>query len=86
MGATNLPGATVFGSEGHEVGAVRDLHFRAGGRDVADGGRPVYRLTEIECGPVGVAHHPGYGHRDLAGPWPIDQILTRLARASFLVH
>ena len=86
MRATDLLGMDVYDNTGVKVGAVRDLRFEAGGRLVADGGRPAYRLTEVECGPVGVAHRLGYGHRELAGPWPLDRILARLARRSLLVR
>lgn len=86
MRATDLLGAAVYDNAGHEVGSVRDLRFEARGRAVTDSGQPAYRLTEIECGAVGLAHRLGYGHRDLAGPWPLDRILARLARRSLLVR
>jgi hypothetical protein len=86
MRAVDLLGATVYDSDGVELGHVHDLHFEAGGRVVTDSGRPAYRLTEIECGPIGMAHRLGYGHRDLAGPWPLDRILARLASRSLMVH
>jgi hypothetical protein len=84
--AVDLLGADVYDSTGRPVGRVRDLRFEAGGRPVPDSGHPAYRLIEIECGPVGIAHRLGFGHRDLAGPWPLDRILARLARRSLMVH
>jgi PRC-barrel domain len=86
MRATDLLGVSVYDSRGREVGKVRDLRFEAGVRAVVDSGRPAYRLIEIECGPVGIPHRLGYGHRDLAGPWPLDRILALLARRSLIVH
>ena len=86
MRAVDLLGARVYDRDGAEIGTVRDLHFEARGRAVVDSGRPAYRLTELECGSVGVAHRLGYGHRDLAGPWPLDRILSRMARRSLMVR
>jgi hypothetical protein len=86
MRATDLLGATVYDIDGQAVGAVRDLHFDAGGRAVPDSGRPAYRLTALECGPVGVAHRLGYGRRTMAGPWPIPALVRRLARRSVVVN
>jgi hypothetical protein len=86
MRAVDLLGSAVHDSSGRHVGNVRDLRFEAGGRVVTDSGRPAFRLTELECGPVGIAHRLGFGHRDMAGPWPLDRILARLARRSLLVR
>lgn len=86
MRAVGLLGARVYDRDGAEIGKVRDLHFEAGGRAVADSGRPAYRLTRLECGSAGVAHRLGYGHGDLAGPWPLDRILGRMAHRSLMVR
>ena len=86
MRAVDLIGASVFDRTGQKVGKVHDLRFEAGGRRVTDSGQPPYRLREIECGSAGIAHRFGFGHRDVAGPWPIDRILARLARRSLLVQ
>ena len=86
MRATDLLGMAVYDNAGNEVGSVRDLRFEARGGAVAGSGQPAYRLIEIECGAVGLAHRLGYGHRDLAGPWTLDRVLARLARRSLLVR
>jgi hypothetical protein len=86
MRAVDLLGATVYDVDGQAVGTVHDLHFEAGGRAVPGSGRPAYRLTALECGPVGLAHRLGYGHQKLAGPWPMPALLRQLARRSLLVN
>ncbi|WP_297601301.1 PRC-barrel domain-containing protein [Mycobacterium sp.] len=86
MRVTDLLGMTVYDRSGQHVGAVRDLHFEAGGPVVPDSGQPAYRLIEIECGAVGMAHRLGYSHRDLTGPWPLNRILARLARGSLFAR
>jgi hypothetical protein len=85
MKATDLLGAQVYDSAGRHLGAVRDLHIRRGGRQVTDSGQPAYRLTGLECGPAGIAHRLGYGHRDLAGPRPLAGLLARFVRRAKLV-
>ena len=85
MRATDLLGAVVYDSDGVPVGTVRDLRLTAGGRPVPDSGRPAYRLSTLECGPVGVAHRLGYGHRPMSGPWPLTVLLRMLVRRSVLV-
>jgi hypothetical protein len=85
MRAVELLGTAVYDSDGAPVGAVRDLFFEAGGVAVSDSGRPAYRLRALECGPVGLAHRLGYGHRAIAGPWPLTALLRRLVRGSVLV-
>lgn len=86
MRAVDLLGARVYDRAGAEIGKVRDLHFEAGGPAIVDSGDPAYRLTALECGAVGVAHRLGYGNRDLAGPWPLDRILGRMAHRSLIVR
>jgi hypothetical protein len=85
MRAIDLLGAAVYDVDGRPVGAVRDLRFQAGGPAVKDSGRPAYRLVALECGAGGLAHRLGYGHRELAGPWPLTILLRRLARRSVVV-
>ncbi len=59
---------------------------------MGDSGQPAFRLTEIECGPAGLSHRLGlgqrlgFGHRELAGPWPLDRILAALARRALIVR
>jgi hypothetical protein len=76
----------VYDRTGRRVGQVHDLRFTAGGRPVTDSGRPPYRLTQIECGPAGIAHRFGFGHRAITGPWPFNRILARMARRSLVVN
>jgi hypothetical protein len=85
MRATDLLGATVYDRDGVPVGAVRDLRLTAGGPAVPDGGEPAYRLSTLECGPVGVAHRLGYGRRPMNGPWPLTVLLRALVRRSVVV-
>jgi hypothetical protein len=85
MKAVELIGVAVYDSDGAPVGAVRDLFFEAGGVAVLDSGRPAYRLRALECGPVGLAHRLGYGHRQITGPWPLPALMRRLVRDSVLV-
>lgn len=86
MRAVDLIGRSVFDRTGQQVGQVHDLRFAAGGRRVVDSGQPAYRLTEIECGPAGLAHRFGFGHRAIAGPWPLNRILARIGRRSLLIR
>jgi hypothetical protein len=90
MRAVELLGAAVYDNSGRHVGNVRDLRFEAAGQapaDVAgDSGQPAFRLTELECGSAGLGHRLGFGNRDMAGPWPLDRILTRLDRRALIVH
>jgi hypothetical protein len=85
MRATQLLGATVYDRDGVAIGAVRDLRLTAGGPAVPGSGRPAYRLSALECGPVGVAHRLGYGRRLMNGPWPLTVLLRLLIRHSVLV-
>lgn len=85
MRAFELLGTRVYDVDGQPVGAVRDLLFEVGGRVIKDSGRPAYRLTALECGPVGVAHRLGYGRRVMTGPWPLTVLLRQLVRSSVLV-
>ena len=86
MRATDLLGRPVYTRDGTRLGAVHDLHVSKDGEPVGDSGTPAYRVTALECGPVGVAHRLGYGHRDLAGPWPLHLLLGKLTRNSWLVE
>jgi sporulation protein YlmC with PRC-barrel domain len=85
MRAVDLIGARVFDVTGAELGAVHDLVFEAKGVHIVDSGQPAYRLAAVECGAVGVAHRLGYGHRDMAGPWPLNHVLARLSQRSITV-
>lgn len=85
MRATELIGATVYDSDGVPVGGVRDLRLTADGPAVPGSGAPAYRLSALECGPVGIAHRLGYGHRPMNGPWPLTVLLRALIRHSVLV-
>ncbi|HEY1488941.1 MAG TPA: PRC-barrel domain-containing protein [Micromonosporaceae bacterium] len=85
MRAVDLLGATVIDTDGVEVGIVHDLYLHRGGPAVHDSGQPAYRIAALECGPAGFAHRLGYGHRDLAGPWPINTVLGRMVHRSRLV-
>jgi len=85
MRATDLLGSTVFDSDGEPVGAVRDLRLTAGGRIVADSGQPAYRVSALECGPIGIAHRLGYGQRQIKGPWPLTVLLRWMIRRSVLI-
>lgn len=85
MRATDLLGAIVYDSQGQPVGGVRDLRLRAGGQTQPDSGSPAYRLVSLECGPIGLAHRLGYGHRPMNGPWPLTVLLRWLIRRSVLV-
>lgn len=85
MRATQLLGATVYDRDGVAIGAVRDLRLTAGREAVPDSGNPAYRLSALQCGPVGIAHRLGYGHRPMNGPWPLTVLLRLLIRHSVLV-
>jgi hypothetical protein len=84
--AVDLLGATVYDNAGTKVGVVHDVYLQRGGRVVAGSGQPAYRIAALECGPGGFAHRLGYGHRDLAGPWPLNEILAKMVRRSRLVR
>jgi PRC-barrel domain len=86
MRATDLLGAAVYDNSGRKVGNVRDLRVEAGGPGAPGSGEPAYRLTEIEFGPVGIAHRLGYGHRSIKGPWLFERMLARLAQRSLVAR
>lgn len=85
MRAVDLFGVPVYDASGTRVGKVRDLYVEAGGPTLRDSGDPTYRLVALECGSLGLAHRLGYGRREMAGPWPLDRILARLARRSRVI-
>ncbi|BCB76443.1 hypothetical protein GCM10022251_23650 [Phytohabitans flavus] len=86
MRATDLLGATVYAIDGQPVGTVRDLRFEARPGD-RPGAKVRYRLTALECGPIGIAHRLGYARReDLRGPWPLTPLLRRLTGRSLIVR
>lgn len=83
MRATELLGCTVYDEDGEVVGHVHDLRFEPlpGERDWTG-----YRLTGLACGDqAALGHRLGYGHRDMAGPWPLTWFFARRGRKSLLV-
>jgi hypothetical protein len=83
MRATELLGCTVYDADGEVVGHVHDLRFDPlpGSTDWTG-----YRLTALACGDsAAVGHRLGYGHRDMAGPWPLTWIFRRRGRKARLV-
>jgi hypothetical protein len=85
MRASDLLGVQVYDRDGVHIGAIRDLHLEAESAPVGDSGRPAYRVTAVECGPIGIAHRLGYGHRAVNGPWPLDVLLARATTHSWMV-
>lgn len=85
MKTAELFGCTVYDVEGREVGAVRDLHFRAV-RDAATGVLVEYRLYALECGSgSALGDRLGYDRDYMAGPAPLRALFNRLRRDSYLV-
>jgi hypothetical protein len=85
MRSADLLGAVVLDAGGGKVGIVHDLHLERSS-EAFGSGQPAYRISALECGPAGYAHRLGYGHRDLAGPWPLNLLFARMVRRSRLVE
>jgi hypothetical protein len=86
--AIDLIGSPVYDSDGQLVGTVNDLVFTAddGHRAPEDAGSPAYRVTALECGPIGLGHRLGYSRHRMAGPWPLPALFRLLAGRSVLVE
>jgi hypothetical protein len=85
MRAAELLGCAVHDSSGEVVGHVHDLRFEA--QPAADDPDAVsYRLTGLQCGSAAVGHRLGYGHGDMAGPWPLLILFRRSRHRSLLVE
>jgi hypothetical protein len=78
-------GCLVHDSSGQVIGHVHDLRLEA--VRVPDAGDDVqYRLTGLQCGSAPVGHRLGYGHGDMAGPWPLVVWFRGARRRSILVQ
>lgn len=87
MRAADLLGCVVHDAAGEVLGHVHDLRLEArptpGSANTDD---VTYRVTGLECGSAAVFHRLGYGHGDMAGPWPLHAWFHRARRKSLLVE
>src|SRR5205085_2374502 len=83
MRASELLGCELYDVDGVLIGHVHDLRFEA---RPASGRAVSYRLTALQCGSASAGHRLGYGHGDMAGPWPLKWAFQRAAHRSLIVE
>lgn len=82
MRAVEILGAEVWDESGARLGRVHDLLLESGAPPVPDSSEPALGIGKLVVGPVGIAHHLGYGRGKMNGPWPLTLLMRWLSARS----